>query len=304
MTRINWKITLLTAWLLAPALLLGQSPTTGLLSGTVRDPSGAVVADVRVTLTSSTGEQRTTVSESDGSYRFALLPPGSYDVLFETPGFQVFREAGVIIRITEATDVSPTLAIAGATASVNVTGQAPLLQAAEATTGRVIDTSQVNQLPLPTRNFQQLLTLSPGTSSSLSNNTELGRGDVNIYVNGQRDTSNNVVLDGTEIDSPGTNSTPNISVPAPDAIDEFIVQTSLYDATQGRNAGGNVAVVTKSGTNAFHGSAWEFFRNRELNANDFFLNAAGDPRPVLSRNQFGGDLGGPILKDKTFFFIE
>ena len=309
MTKVNSRIVFSFlvvfpwVWALSPSLLPAQSPTTGLLSGTVRDPSGAVVGNVKIALTSATGERRAAVSETDGSYRFALLPPGSYDVDFDAAGFQVFRETNVTIRITETTDVSPMLALAGTAASVSVTGQAPLLQAAEATTGRVIDTSQVNQLPLPTRNFQQLLTLSPGTTSSLSNNTELGRGDVNVYVQGQRDTSNNVVLDGTEIDSPGTNSTPNISVPTPDAIQEFIVQTSLYDATQGRNAGGNIAVVTKTGANALHGAAWEFFRNRELNANDFFLKSAGDPRPVLSRNQYGGDLGGPIFKDKTFFFI-
>ncbi len=161
----------------------------------------------------------------------------------------------------------------------------------------------MSQLPLPTRNFQQLLTLSPGTTANLSNNTEMGRGDVNIDVNGQRATSNNVLVDGTQVMSPGTNSTPNISVPSPDAIQEFIVQTSMYDASQGRNSGGNVAVVTKSGTNNFHGSAYEFFRNRVLNANDFFLNRNGVKKPVLNRNQFGATLGGPIIKDKTFFFV-
>ena len=207
------------------------------------------------------------------------------------------------IRITETTELSPELALASASASVEVSVEAPLVQTSSATTGRVIGDRQIRELPLPTRNFQQLLTLSPGTTANLSNNTEMGRGDVNINVNGQRSTSNNVVVDGTQVNSPGTNSTPNISVPTPDSIQEFIVQTSLYDATQGRNAGGNVAVVTKSGTNTLHGSAWEFFRNRQLNANDLFLNAAGRPRPVLNRNQFGGTLGGPLVKDKTFFFV-
>ena len=148
-----------------------------------------------------------------------------------------------------------------------------------------------------------MLALSPGAISNLPNNAELGRGDADINVSGQRSTSNNVILDGTEINSPGTNSTPSLSVPAPDAIQEFIVQTSLYDATQGRNSGGNVAVVTKSGTNNFHGNVYEYFRNDALNANDFFLNRAGVARPELKRNQFGGTLGGPIVTNKTFFFV-
>ena len=301
-------MTLSKVWiaLLIPALLplsQAQTPTTGMLTGTVKDPSGAVVANAWLTLASASGEDRKAATAGDGSYRFPLLPPGVYELTVEAAGFQTYKATGVAIRITEATDVSPALTVAGAAVSVDVTAETPLVQSTSAATGRVIESQQIRELPLATRNFQQLLTLSPGTVANLSNNTEMGRGDVNIDVNGQRSTSNNVVVDGTQVNSPGTNSTPNISVPAPDAIQEFIVQTSLYDATQGRNAGGNVAVVTRSGTNTVHGSAWEFFRNRELNANDFFLNAKGTPRPVLNRNQFGGTLGGPVVKDKTFFFV-
>ncbi|HJT89761.1 MAG TPA: carboxypeptidase regulatory-like domain-containing protein, partial [Bryobacteraceae bacterium] len=299
-----------TPWILGSVLLLvllpallAQTPTTGLLTGTVKDPSGAVVANARLTLSSSAGEERTGATGDDGSYRFPLLPPGSYTLTVNAAGFQTYTATGIAIRITEATELSPSLALAGTAAAVEVTAEVPLVQTTSATTGRVITDAQIRELPLPTRNFQQILTLSPGTVAGLANNTELGRGDANISVAGNRSTSNNVVVDGTQVNSPGTNSTPNISVPAPDAIQEFIVQTSLYDATQGRNAGGNVAVVTKSGENAFHGNVWEFFRNRELNANDFFLNAAGRPRPILNRNQFGGTLGGPLVKDKTFFFV-
>ncbi len=288
--------------LLASALL-AQTPTTGLLTGAVKDPSGAVVGNAKLTLLSASGEQRTGTTAPDGSFRFPLLPPGTYTLTVNASGFQPYTTTGVAIRITEATELSPSLALAGTAASVEVTAEVPLVQTSSATTGRVIGDAQIRELPLPTRNFQQLLTLSAGTVANLSNNTEMGRGDVNINVGGMRSTSNNVVVDGTQINSPGTNSTPNVSVPAPDTIQEFIVQTSMFDATQGRNAGGNVAVVTKSGENVVHGSAWEFFRNRELNANDFFLNAAGRPRPVLNRNQFGGTLGGPIVKDKTFFFV-
>lgn len=261
------------------------------------------MANAKLTLLSSSGEERTASSSTDGGYRFPLLPPGAYTLTIEATGFQPYKATGVTIRITQTTDLTASLTVSGGTESVNVTTELPLVQTTSASTGRVIGDAQLRELPLPTRNFQQLLTLSPGTTANLSNNTEMGRGDVNINVAGMRSTSNNVVVDGTQINSPGTNSTPNIAVPSPDTIQEFIVQTSMYDATQGRNAGGNVAVVTKSGTNQVHGSAWEFLRNRQLNANDFFLNAAGRPRAILNRNQFGGTLGGPIRKDKTFFFV-
>ncbi len=288
--------------LVACGLAAAQTATTGQITGTVKDPSGAVIAGAKVILTSPAGEARETTTDEEGRYRFVLLAPGTYKLTVETPGFKAFVLESVVVKITQTTEADANLTLAAAKESVTVTAESPLVQSSSPTTGRVIGETQVRQLPLPTRNFQQLLTLSPGTVAGLANNTELGRGDVNIFVNGQRATSNNVIVNGTEVNSPGTNSTPNISVPAPDAIQEFIVQTSLYDATQGRNSGGNVAAVTKSGSNELHGSVYEFFRNDALNANDFFLNAKGRPRPVLKRNQFGGYLGGPIRKDKTFFF--
>jgi Carboxypeptidase regulatory-like domain/TonB-dependent Receptor Plug Domain len=289
--------------LLASIPALAQTATTGQITGTVKDPTGAVIAGAKLNLASTAGEQRETTSDAEGFFRFPLLPPGGYTLKVSAPGFKVATFDNVMVKITQTTELSPEVALAGATEQISVSAEAPLVNAANSTTGRVIEDTQVRQLPLPTRNFQQLLALSPGTSANLSNNTELGRGDVNIDVNGQRATSNNVVVDGMEVNSPGTNSTPNLSVPAPDAIQEFIVQTSMYDASQGRNSGGNVAVVTKSGTDSFHGSVYEFFRNRVLNANDYFLNKAGVERPVLNRNQFGGTFGGPIIKDKTFFFV-
>lgn len=281
----------------------GQTATTGQIVGAVRDPSGAVVAGVNVRLTSEAGVVREVATDERGEFRFALLPPGTYTLTVDAPGFQAFVLERVVARITETTQADVGLTLAATRQAVTVTAEPPLVQTTSPTAGRVIGESQVRQLPLPTRNFQQLLTLSPGTVANLANTTELGRGDVNISVNGQRSTSNNVIVNGTEVNSPGTNSTPNVSVPAPDAIQQFIVQTSLYDATQGRNSGGNVAAITKSGSNEFHGNLYEFLRNEKLNANDFFLNAAGRPRPVLKRNQFGGTLGGPIRKDKTYFFL-
>ena len=161
----------------------------------------------------------------------------------------------------------------------------------------------MNELPLPTRNFQQLLALTTGTSGSLQNSSDLGRGDAAIYVNGQRALSNSVVINGVDANSIGTGSMPNLAVPSIDSLQEFIVQTSMYDASAGRNAGGVVAAVTKSGSNKLHGDAYEFFRNTALDANNFFLNSEGTPRPTYDRNQFGGTLGGAVVKDRAWFFV-
>ncbi|HEY5162710.1 MAG TPA: TonB-dependent receptor, partial [Terriglobales bacterium] len=289
--------------LLAVSIAAAQTSTTGQIAGTVKDPTGAVVPNAKLTLVSAAGGQQEATADAEGRFRFPLLVPGEYTLTAEAAGFRTATYQAIKVNVTETAQISVPLALQSATETVTISAEPPLVDTDNPTTGRVVAESQVKQLPLPTRNFQQLLTLSPGTVANLSNNTEMGRGDVNIYVNGQRDTSNNVVIDGTMVNSPGTNSTPNISVPSPDAIQEFIVQTSLYDATQGRNSGGNVALVTKSGTSKFHGSAFEFLRNDALNANDYFLNQAGRARPVLKRNQFGGTFGGPIVKDKTFFFV-
>ncbi|HWR16949.1 MAG TPA: TonB-dependent receptor [Terriglobales bacterium] len=291
------------AILLVSALGFAQTATSGQVIGTVKDPTGAVVAGAKVTLTSATGEKREMTSDASGDFRFPIVPPGSYSLSVEAQGFKPMSADGVIVRVTETTELTANLRLAGAAESVNITAEAPLVQTSSPTAGRVIQEDQIKQLPLPTRNFQQLLALSPGAVAGLANNTEMGRGDALISVGGQRTTSNNVLVDGTEVNSAGTNGTGNISVPSPDSVQEFIVQTSMFDATTGRNAGGNIAVVTKSGTNTYHGSAFEFFRNEALNANDYFLKRAGRARPVLKRNQFGGTFGGAIVKDKTFFFV-
>src|SRR5208282_4348989 len=173
----------------------------------------------------------------------------------------------------------------------------------DAARGTVIDQTEIRQLPLPTRNFQQLLTLTTGTSGPVQNSSELGRGAAPIYVDGMRATSNSVIINGSDVNSIGTGSTPNLAVPATDSLQEFIVQTSQYDASQGRVAGGVVAAVTKSGTNDLHGNLYEFFRNTVLDANNYFLNNSSVPRPPYERNQFGGTLGGPIKKDRVWFFV-
>jgi hypothetical protein len=155
---------------------------------------------------------------------------------------------GVVVQITATTVADAGLKVTGAPTTVSVTGETPLVQTESSAKGTVIDETQVRDLPLPTRNFQQLLALTTGTSGPIQNSSDLGRGDEPLYVNGQRSLSNSVVINGVDANSIGTGSMPNLAVPSIDSLQEFVVQTSLYDASQGRNAGGIVAAVTKSGT--------------------------------------------------------
>jgi len=281
----------------------GQTATTGQISGTVVDPKGAAVAGVRLTISSAAGLRRETTSDTAGHYAFPLLPPGEYRLEADKSGFSKEVAERVVVRITETTALDVRLAVATQVTTVEVSAAPALVDTENAARGTVIEEGPIRQLPLPTRNFQQLLTLTAGTSGPVQNSSELGRGAAPIYVDGNRATSNSVIINGTDANSIGTGSTPNLAVPATDSLEEFIVQTSQYDASQGRVAGGVVAAVTKSGTNEFHGDVYEFFRNDVLDANNFFLNAAGVARPPYKRNQFGGTLGGPLVKDKLWFFI-
>jgi hypothetical protein len=168
--------------------------------------------------------------------------------------------------------------------------------------GRIVKSRLVTELPLATRNFTQILALSPGTSVNLPDNTALGRNSQNVSVNGSRVTQNDYEINGVDANNITNNAAAFLAVPAPETIQEFTVQTSLYDATFGRGGGGNVQAVTQTGGNAFHGAVYEYFRNDALNANNPFLKAAGVRRPKLTRNVFGGVIGGPIKRDRLFFF--
>jgi Carboxypeptidase regulatory-like domain/TonB-dependent Receptor Plug Domain len=282
----------------------GQTATSGQILGDVTDPSGGVVGGAKVLLVSDAGGQRDTVTTSTGRYVFSLLPPGRYRLEIRASGFALAKVDEVVVKITETTTVDVRLKLASQpNETITVQAAPPLVQTENPARGTVIEQTEIRQLPLPTRNFQQLLTLTPGTSGPVQNSSELGRGAAPIYVDGLRATSNSVIINGTDVNSIGTGSTPNLAVPATDSLQEFIVQTSQYDASQGRVAGGIVAAVTKSGTNEFHGNLYEFFRNDVLNANNFFLNAANVARPPYKRNQFGGTFGGPLVKDRLWFFV-
>lgn len=282
---------------------LAQSQTTGRIVGTVKDANGAVIAGVGVTvINKATGEERKVTADAQGDYIVPLLPPGDYQVTVTANGFNKFVTEDVRVAITETTTVNAKLAAGGLSETVTVNAAPPVVQSDGAQLGRVVDSRAVAELPLATRNFTQLLGLSPGTATYLPDNTAVGRNSQNISVNGGRVTNNNFQINGIDANSQGTNSAPSLAVPAPETIQEFKVQTSLYDATFGRSGGGNIQAVTKSGTNNLHGGAYEYFRNNTLNANNPFLKAVGVARPVLKRNIFGGLIGGAIKKDKAFFF--
>ena len=289
-------------------LMLAQ--TSGSISGEITDTSGAKVPNAKVTAqNAATGELRETPSSATGRYSFPFLPPGNYRIEVSLTGFATSTTTAVL-GVTDRIAVDMFLKPAAVGERIEVTSSAPLLQTETAALGRVVEGTVVKDLPLSSRNFTQLLSLSPGTSAPLNDAGALGRGTQNISSGGARLGSNSVAIDGVDAVNIHSNTSNEnafasngLVAPAPEAIQEFKVQTGLYDAQFGRSGGAAVVLVTRSGTPVFHGALFEFFRNNVLNANSFFFNSTGQQRPVLKQNQFGGNLGGPVIRNKTFFFF-
>jgi len=281
-----------------------RGQTTGRITGVVRDSSGGVIARAEVqAVNEATGGKWKVVTKDAGDYSFVLLPPGLYDIELAAKGFKTSVWNGVAVRITETSKLDFVLAVGDRVETILVHDLPPLRQADGPQLGRVVDSESVASLPLASRNFTQILTLSPGTATYLPDSTAVGRNTQPISVNGARVTQNYFEINGIDATTMGTNGAILVAVPAPETIEEFKVQTSLYDATYGRSGGANIQLVTKTGGNEIHGDAYEYFRNEALNANNPFLKAAGLARPLLRRNVFGGILGGPIRKNKAFFFV-
>jgi hypothetical protein len=296
-----------------------QTAATGALSGTVTDPQGAAIANATVTISNlDTGQSRTGATGPDGAYRFGLLPPGNYRLQFEASGFRTATIGSAVVNVTETAVLDGRLEVGAQSQEITVQGETEItVQTADATVGTVLAGKTISDLPLTSRNYTNLLGLSAGANTGVFNASTLGRGTQDISVNGSGTGQNNFQMDGVSIvnfagngSAVDTGSNSGIGVANPDAIQEFKIQTSMFDAGYGRKPGANVNVVTKSGTNAFHGSAFEFFRNTALNANDFFRNQTqplpggipNNTRQVLNQNQYGGVIGGPVKKDKLFFF--
>src|SRR5208282_1211311 len=312
-----WAAGLLPLTLLSIAVLglcptgRAQTSVTGLLRGVVSDPSGRVVSNANVVVTNErTNEVRTVSTGADGAYTVPLLPPGTYRVDIDAKGFARTIVSSVVIAVTETNVENVTVKVSSTLTAVEVKGTPPVVEASTNALGDVVTTAQVVALPLVNRNFTQIMTLSAGVIASVTDATELGRGSGGQIpttegqgqnVNGARASDINFRMDGVDVNDYDASGF-GVPIPNPDTIQEFKVQTGMYDAQYGRDAGAIVNLVTKTGSNEFHGNVFEFWRNDVLNANDYFFNQNGVPRPELKQNQFGGTLGGPVIKDKLLFF--
>jgi hypothetical protein len=308
MAKASIRFFLLSAVALAmTAQVFAQGGATGGITGTVQDPSGAVVAgaDVRITNQDTGVLERAVKTAPDGTFTAPLLPVGTYNLSIEAAGFAEGKFSDIVVRVTETTRMTAKLAAKAVQQKIEVQAEVQAVDTSDATTGEAIDSTTIRALPLATQNFQQLLTLSTGAQSELNAAAQLGRGQVRIQVNGQREDNNNYLIEGISATDYNVAELTNTPLPNPDVVQEFKVQTSLYDASQGRNGGGNINAILKSGTNTFHGDAYEFFRNTALDANEYFLNQTGSPRPVIQQNIFGGSLGGPVSPGGKlgFFFV-
>ncbi|MFZ0900356.1 MAG: carboxypeptidase regulatory-like domain-containing protein [Candidatus Sulfotelmatobacter sp.] len=272
-------------------MMFAQGGATGAIGGVVQDASGAVIANAKVSIKNeATGEVlRQVTSDASGLFTATLLPVATYTVEVDATGFPATKFPGVVVRITETTRMTAVVRVNTVKEVVEVQSQVEQVNTTDATTGQSLGAQTITDLPLATRNFQQLLTLSAGASSDLNGAAQLGRGQVYIHVNGGREDNNNYLIDGITVADYAFGELTYTPLPSPDAIEEFKVSTSLYDATQGRNGGGNINATLKSGTNHFHGDLWEYFRNTDLDANDYFLG-----KVQVKQNIFGGDVGGPI----------
>ena len=283
----------------------GQGGATGAISGVVVDTSGGSVAEAEVQIIDTRTESlaRKVSTNADGAFVAPLLPPGTYVVVVNKSGFAEAKASGIEVRVTETTKVTISLKPGTVSEKVEISAQITNVETTNAATGQSLGTETVRELPLATQNYQQLLTLSSGAQSELNAAAQLGRGSVKLFVNGQREDNNNFLIEGISATDYNVAQASYVPLPNPDVIQEFKVQTSLYDASQGRNGGGNVNAILKSGTRELHGDVYEYFRNDVLNANEFFLNKAGLPRPSVKQNIFGGSLGGPVGKEKWGYFF-
>jgi hypothetical protein len=300
----------LTMAIVVAGTLCGNAQTsTGQIKGIVTDASGAVVPGAQVTAVSlDTGFKRATVSRADGSFLIPLLDPSRYSVEIVAKSFERLVQGPITVQVTETADLGHVvLTVGSATATVTVTSQEELLQTEDATLGKVFDSTLIEALPLSTRNFTQLLSLQAGVSGAIPGTLALGNGTSQFSVGGGRVYDNAVNLDG--VNAVSSSSSGSFSVPSPDALDEFKMQTGNYSAEYGRAGSGSVDVTTKSGTNKFHGDGFYFFRNKALDANAYFAKQAdiidGTPNVAadIRQAQWGGTVGGPIKKDKLFFFF-
>jgi TonB dependent receptor/Carboxypeptidase regulatory-like domain len=293
----------------------GQTSSTGALMGVTLDPGNSIVPEVTLHLVRLDGAKDTSsISDDNGRFAFLLLSPGTYELHASKSDFEPLKVSELHIVVTETLQLEVHLRVATRIENADVFSEPTMVQTDTSALGRVVNENAAKGLPLATRNFAQIAALSPGVITGVYNAGELGNGAIalsqigvsndGIYVHGARSYDNNWQLDGISVSDVLSTSSASggIPIPNPDALQEFKVQTGLYDAAFGRAAGSNISVVTKNGTNHYHGSVFEFLRNEVFNANDYFLNQIRQRRPPLRQNQFGFAIGGPIQTDRLLFF--
>jgi len=324
---MNRSVGLFVCLLLAVSLSVAQSPN-GTVSGIILDPSGALIVGANVLIiNNATGVEYPGKANGEGYYVVPNIPPGTYRIQVSNSGFKTIIKPDIVIQVEDALAINFTLPIGAASEIVTVEGGAPIINTENAAVSTVVDRKYVENMPLNGRSFQDLITLTPGvvTNTPQSQSTVNGNNG-EFSVNGQRTESNYYTVDGVSanigiaagVEGPGSTGSvasatalgTTQALVSVDALQEFRVQSSTYSAEYGRNPGGQFSFVTRSGTNDWHGTAFDYLRNNDFDANNWFNDFFGQPEPALRQNDFGGTLGGPIEipkiyngKDKTFFFF-
>jgi hypothetical protein len=305
--------------ILTAASAVAQTGAGTGVAGRVADTSDAIISGVSVTVTRpETGVERTTTTSGEGDWEVRFLPAGTYLITFEYRGFKTLLRDGVVVSTGQMTTVDATLEVGDVSEAVAVSADGRMVNADSATIARTLDRKELEALPTSARNITQLLAIEPGVSADISELVSNDNASISPSVNGARTTNNSFVFNGIDvtnmlccssringsrgtIDAGGGTLSRNIA-PAPETLEEVKVQTSLYDAATGRNGGGIFQVVSKSGTNTLSGTAYDYFQHDALLANDFFFNRAGTDKPRLRRNEGGFTVGGPVRRNRTFFF--
>ena len=277
-----------------------QTQTTGRIAGTVKDARGAFIASADVVIENpATADKRSLATDTSGNYSIVQLSPGYYDINIRAPGFTpaVFR--AVAVGLSETTTINVILQIGRSNIEITVNDTPPPIRSDGAELASTINARSLETLPLPTRNLLQLLTLAPGVTAPLTNNSAIGRNSPNVSVNGSRVTQNSYQINGVDANDISLHDLADVAVPAPETVSDVNVQTSLYDSSVA-GAGGSVQVVTKGGSNFLHGSVYEYFRNEAFNADDANLKAVGKGRPEMRRNVYGACTRWTTSKEQSF----
>ena len=286
--------------LLAPA----QTQTTGRISGFVHDVQGAAIVNAKVSAEqTATGEKWTTTTDKSGNFVVLSLAPGPYNLRVQAEGFAPAFVPELTVALADTTNLNVVLQIAQLTVDINVSDNSPSVTTSGSELATTLDAQSVSQLPTSSRNVLQLLTLTPGVTAPLSNNSAIGRNSPNVSINGARVTQNSYQINGIDANNISEHELSYVAIPAQEAISEVKVQTSMYDASVSGAGGGSIQLITNGGTNAIHGSVYEYFQNDALNANDPNLKAVGSERPILKRNVYGITIGGPLRKNRAFYFV-